>query len=252
MAKLADIVTYIDGYLQVAAFTDDSWNGLQVQGKPDVKTIVSAVDAGLETFQQAATKGADLILVHHGLFWKSANPSLVIWRRDRVKTLWQSDMSLYAAHLPLDRHPEVGNNALLLRLLGAEVIGDFGHHHEQPISWHGQLSQPKSLADIEHELQTKIGASCTTLPFGPKEVRTVAVCTGGGSYATFAEALELGVDLYITGDTSELFFLAKDAGCNVIFAGHHATETLGVKALADHLAEKFNVSASFLDLPTGL
>lgn len=252
MAELNDIVEFLDGYLAIADIADTSWNGLQVEGHPEVGRVLLAVDAGLETFERARAEGADMVIVHHGMFWRGADPSLKGPVRERAGLLLESGISLYACHLPLDRHPEVGNNALLLKMLGARIEGEFYMHEGRNVGWVGRAEPPLPLGRIVETLEAELGARCTVLPFGTDPVRTIAACSGGGGYQGFNEALSLGVDLYLTGDTAEVYHSAKDGRMNVIFAGHHATEIVGVRALAGPLAERFGVEAVFADLPTGL
>ena len=252
MPAVTDIIAHLDEFLDTTAVPDSSWNGLQVAGSPEVTKVVSAVDASRKTFEQAAAAQANLILAHHGLFWQHANPTVSGWQKDRIDLLLQNEISLYTSHLPLDRHPEVGNNALLLRLLDIEPTEEFYEEDGVTISWIGEAKTPHSFDQIVATLETELNAKCRTLPFGPKEIKRVAVATGGGSYRGFNEALAKNADLYITGDTAELYASAQDAHLNVIFAGHYATETLGVRALGDHLAQKFSISHEFIDIPTGL
>lgn len=253
MIRLHELVLYLDTYLDTPSFKDDSWNGLQVEGKSEVSRVLFAVDAGIMTFERAVLEGFDMVVVHHGMFWRASNPSFTSWNKKRLDMLINNGISLYASHLPLDRHPEVGNNAQLLKILGFEKESDFGWYGGQPISYTGRSDTPKNIWDIEQFLNDTIGSRCKVLPFGKEEIYTTAICSGGGaSYALFSEAVNLGVDLYITGDSTEMYQLAKDIGINVIFAGHHATETVGVKALSELVGEKFEVEATFIDIPTGL
>lgn len=252
MVPRDELTTYLNEFLKTTEYSDASYNGLQFEGANDVEHIAVAVTAGQELFDRAVKEGADYVITHHGHFWTHANPSLTHWRKQRIKTLFDHDLSLYASHLPLDAHPEVGNNAQLLKLLGADIKGDFYQDSSQTISYWGKISKGKHIDDIEQTLNDQLNTTCKTLPHGPAIVQTIAVCTGGGGYKGFSQALELSVDLFITGDTAEIYQDAKDSQTNVIFAGHHASETLGVKALGQHLAEKFQLKASFIDLPTGL
>lgn len=251
MASLAEITHYLDTYLAIYDVADACWNGLQVEGSLEVTTIALSVDAGQEIFRQAHSLGAQLLVTHHGHFWTTNNPSLIGWQRQRLAPLLDNHISLYTAHLPLDRHREVGNNVQLLQLLGAQPKEAFGEHDGVSISWVGEGS-PTSLEDIQTTLEDGLGATLIVLPFGPKKIKRIAVMSGGGSYADVTEAIAKNVDLYVTGDTSEAYHLAKDAGLNVIFAGHYATEILGIKALGAKIKEKFGVKAAFIDLPTGL
>ena len=252
MVSLRRIVTFLDTYLDIDEIKDDSWNGLQVEGKSEVRKAVFAVDAGIDTFKRAIQENAELVVVHHGLFWRSGNPTLVDWTKERVNLLLRNGISLYASHLPLDKHREVGNNAQLLKLLGAQIKDEFGEYHGVNIGWIGELKPLVSLTEIEQRLNTELKTQCTILRFGKEKIETIAVCSGGGGHGRFLEALQKKVDLYVTGDSTEIYHAAKDAGFNVIFAGHHATETLGVKALSEVVTQKFKVEPLFLDIPTGL
>lgn len=253
MPKLREIALYLDTFLENCGIKDDSWNGLQVEGKEEIDKVLFAVDAGVETFERAIELGADMIVVHHGLFWKSSNPSISKWNKNRVKLLLDNQISLYVSHLPLDKHGEVGNNIELLKILGFEKESDFGWYSGQTISFTGQTQEPKTIDQIKSILEQKIGSKCKILPFGPEKISRIAVCSGGGaSFPLFMEAVNMGVDLYLTGDSTEMYHVAKDIGINVIFAGHHATETLGVKALSRVIKEKFGIETIFVDMPTGL
>jgi len=252
MPGLNKIVRFLDDYLKTSDIEDSSWNGLQVEGREKVKKVAFAVDAGIETFEHTVKEKADMLVVHHGLFWNNRNPSLAGWTLGRARILLENGISLYCSHLPLDRHGEVGHNAQILKLLGAKIDGEFLHHRGKNIGWTGRLKNARSIAEIETKLAEGLGAKCTTLPFGPDRIKTIAVCSGGGSYGGFYEALDAGVDLYITGDAVEVYYTAKDSGMNVIFAGHHATETIGLKALARIVSGQFGVKTVFIDLPTGL
>ena len=252
MAKLDKIVEFLDRYLEIDAIKDSSWNGLQYQGKTEVKKVVFAVDAGIETFKKASALKADLIVVHHGHFWTNQNPSIKDWSKKRLDILYKNDISLYAAHLPLDRHKTVGNNAQILKLLGASIIDEFLFSSGKNVGWIGKLKKTLKSSEIEKILSDKLDATCKSLLFGKEKIKTIAVCSGGGGYTGFYEAMEKGVDLYITGDAIEVFYTAKDSEMNVIFAGHHATETIGLQALMKVVDTKFDTKSVFIDLPTGL
>lgn len=248
MIPLQQIQTYLDEYLAIADFVDDSWNGLQYAGSPQVNKIASAVDASASSFAAAARVGADFLLVHHGHFWRQANPSLVNWQKDRLTLLSQHNLSLYAAHLPLDQHAQVGNNAQILNLLKAKLTREFNPHANKNVGWIGQI-KPTALSSITGQLNRRLTTTCRVLPFGKKLVTSIAVCSGGPSYPGFFAALAAGVDLYISGDPVYVDPIADEAKMNVIFAGHYATETLGVKTLADHLSRQYSLTHVFLDLP---
>jgi len=245
--RLNKIVDYLDEAVGMNEISDYSWNGLQVEGKNDVKKVICAVDSGCLTFKEEA----DLIIVHHGLYWKSVNPSYRGINRKRIEMLNSNGTSLYAVHLPLDRHPEIGNNALLLKLVGAKRTDEFHLHEGRNVSWLGKMA-PTKLSTIAAKIDSGLKTESKVLDFGKELVETVAVCSGGPGIDVFGEAIEAGVDLYIAGEPCDIYHLAKDAGMNVIFAGHHATETLGVRALAEKLKKEFSLDVKFVDIPTGL
>jgi dinuclear metal center YbgI/SA1388 family protein len=252
MAELKKIVKFLDDYLKIKDFRDNSYNGLQVEGHPDVKKIVTAVDAGIDTFKRAIEDNADMIIVHHGHFWSNSNPNITSWKKERIDLLLRNGVSLYVAHLPLDAHKDVGNNAQLIKLLGGKVTEPIFEYKGQNIGWKGELKTGMSIKDIEIKLSAELGAKPKVLNFGRENIKTIAVCSGGGGYETLSEAMDLGVDLYLTGDSIEVFHLVKDAKMNAMFAGHHATEIVGVKALVEVVKKRFKIGGYFLDIPTGL
>lgn len=252
MPERNSITSYLDELLPTKGLEDPSWNGLQVEGKEDVQTIVLGVTAGKELFARAAEMKADYIVVHHGHFWRYGTPALTGWEKQRIDVLLQNEMSLYASHLPLDKHPHIGNNSQMLQLLGADITEDFIAHGDMTSSYIGVIKRGAHIEEIANKLESGLQTTCITLPFGPPIVRTVAVCSGGGGYKAFAEAVDKKVDVFITGDTAEIYNDAKDSGTSVIFAGHHATERLGVQALGKLLQKTFDVAVEFIDVPTGL
>jgi len=254
MVKLKELVEFLDDYLAIGDVNDKSWNGLQIEGKEEVKKILFSVDACTETFKRAADEKADMIIVHHGHFWSVMDPSLKGWTKERVKFLLDNNISLYACHLPLDRHKEIGHNAELIKLLGGEITDEFYEIDGKNISWIGKLKKHLSIKEVEDILKSKLDAKCKVLHFGEEFIKTVAVCSGGGGYPGFFEALSKKdkIDLYLTGDSIDVYQVTKDSKFNVIFAGHYATETLGIKALAKVAEEKFEVKTVFGNIPTGL
>lgn len=252
MVQRDAITSYLNEMLPLDDIEDVSFNGLQVEGRETVSTIITGVTAGKELFSRAAELEAQYIVVHHGHYWRYGTPSLTGWEKKRLDILLKNNMSLYASHLPLDKHPKIGNNIQLLHILNAQVSGDFSQHGNGTSSYTGMIMRGKHLEEIVSILNESLQTKCITLPFGPAIVRTVAVCSGGGGYKAFAEALDEKVDLFITGDTAEIYNDAKDSGTNVIFAGHHATERLGIKALGTLLQKTFEVKVEFIDVPTEL
>ncbi|HNX59433.1 MAG TPA: Nif3-like dinuclear metal center hexameric protein [Spirochaetota bacterium] len=248
--KRTELVHYLDSYLRTDAISDVALNGLQVEGSDEVTRIAAAVDASLSTFEKAAELGAQMLIAHHGLYFGSIVPVTGIHYK-RMKTLIEHGISLYASHLPLDMHPECGNNAELARIFGLTDITPFGEYHGVTIGFGGTLSVPSTphaLADI---LSRAAGAECAVKENRPQS-RKIAVVSGGGSFA-LDEAARCGYDTLVTGEPDHItFHPAREYGVNLIFGGHYSTETLGVKALCAHLAEKFGLEWNFIDMPTGM
>ncbi len=251
---LATIVSHLDAYLRTAEIKDYdvALNGLQVQNGGSVSRIVAAVDACQASIDAAAAhahRGPALLLVHHGLFW-DGNIPLTDRRYRRVKALIESDTALYSSHIPLDLHAEVGNNAVLARLLGLQVQGMFGLHRGTPIGVWGTTESSRDA--IEARLASELRSAVKVIPGGPSVVRRVGIITGAASSA-LAEARTAGLDTFITGEGPQhTYFDAMEWGLNVFYAGHYATETLGVQALAERLHQEFGLPWEFHWHPTGL
>ena len=256
-ACLQDLVGYLDGYLRVAELPDapNAHNGLQVENRGSIARIVAAVDASLATIEGAAGgPRKTLLIVHHGLFWDGAAP-VTDRRYRRLRALLEADLALYSAHIPLDLHPEVGNNAVLARRLGIQEQSRFGAYRDVPIGIAGELldSLPRErfLERVEAELGLSAGAA-RLVPGGPASVRRVGVITGAAG-DMIAAAGEAGVDTFVTGEgPAHSYFDAMELGLNVIYAGHYATETVGVRALGEHVAGRFHLPWEFHDHPTGM
>jgi dinuclear metal center YbgI/SA1388 family protein len=245
------LVSYLDDYLGVRASQDYSDNGLQVEGADEVARLAFAVDTCQETIEGATASGAQMLIVHHGLFW--GRPLRIVGpHRRRVKALLDGRCSLYAAHLPLDRHPEVGNNAQLARLLGLAVTDGLGVAFGQPVGVVATAPAGLTRDRLAAELAAILGSAPLLTPGGPAEVRRVGIISGGAA-KEIAEAAAAGCDTYIPGEASHSSYHdAAEYGVNVIYAGHYATETVGLKALAMHLSELLGLPGIFIDLPTGL
>lgn len=252
--KLESLLQYLDAYLDLEAHPDypQALNGLQVDGPGDVDRVVAAVDASEATIRAAAETGADLLLVHHGLFWDGLRP--VTGRRyRRLRPLLEHGIALYAAHLPLDSHAEVGNCAVLGRALGLELRGRFAPYQGREIGWWGTLATSVDAAALRERVSAAVGGGPVHLiAGGPERVERVGVVTGGGG-SFIHDAASLGLHALVTGEGSHHHhFDAMEEGVHVLLAGHYATETFGVRALAAHLGERFGLEWEFLDLPTGL
>ncbi|HEU4464229.1 MAG TPA: Nif3-like dinuclear metal center hexameric protein [Gemmatimonadota bacterium] len=244
------LVAYLDTYLDVAGWADKSLNGLQVEGTDEVRRIALATDAALATISLAAEARCQMLVVHHGLFWGRVEP-VTGPLRARLAALIEAGLSLYASHLPLDAHPDVGNNAVLAGLLGLEDREPFGRWGDRAIGVLGRLPEPVDRTELAGRIEALLGAPADVLAFGVERVRSVAVVSGAAA-ELIPEAKASGADVFVTGETSHTaFHQARERGMNVVFAGHYATETLGVRALGDHLAERFGLGTVFLDAPTG-
>jgi dinuclear metal center YbgI/SA1388 family protein len=250
--RLDALVRFLDDYLRIAeeiADAPEALNGLQVANRGDVTRLAAAVDLCEATVRLAAEQHADCLLVHHGLFWGGLRP-VVGPGYARLAGLIQGNIALYAAHLPLDRHPEVGNNSVLARLLGVTLRGEFGSYHGAPLGVWGERSGTR--AELSGALTKVLGAVPRLLPFGPQRVQRVGIVTGAGG-SMIPQAAAAGLDTFITGEGQHwTFFDAEELRVNVFYAGHYATETVGIKALAEHASQKFDLPWVFLDHPTGL
>ncbi len=249
--RLGDVTRYLDDYLRVREVADapDALNGLQVANGGEITRVAAAVDVCEATVRLAAEAQADLLLVHHGLFWGGPRPLTGPAYR-RVAGLLQCDIAVYSAHLPLDRHPEVGNNAVLARQLGVSVRGEFGEEYGVTIGVWGELDVERM--DLRERLNELLGSAPRLMAFGPARTRRVGIVTGGAG-SLIGQAAAAGLDTYITGEGAHhTYFDAEELGLNVFYAGHYATETVGVKALAEHLHQRFGLPWVFLDHPTGL
>lgn len=249
--RLDAIVQYLDDYLRVRDTRDapDALNGLQVSNGGEVTKLAAAVDLCRATVQLAADHGANLLLVHHGLFWGGPRP-LRGPMYARVAGLLEHDIAVYSSHLPLDRHPDVGNNAILARRLGITVRGTFGESDGQAIGVWGDLVLARD--EFAARLAGVLGAPARAFPFGPGAVRRVGIVTGAGG-SLIPQAAAVGLDTYVTGEGAHwTYFDAEELGLNVYYGGHYLTETFGVRALAEHLGERFSLPWTFLDHPTGL
>jgi dinuclear metal center YbgI/SA1388 family protein len=250
-ASLAAIVQHCDRILRTSEIGDYDGiaNGLQVENRGGVSRIAATVDASLATIRIAIAAKADLLVVHHGLFWSPSHP----WtgkKYEMMRLLIENDLAVYSSHLPLDAHPKLGNNAQLCAALGLRQLRPFFESHEGTIGF--QTRQKISRADLAGRLQRALGAKPLLIPGGKEICERIGVVTGGAGDGVKQAAAE-GVDTFITGEGPHwTYALAEELGVNVFYGGHYATETFGVKALAAELSRKFKVPWTFLDHPTGL
>ena len=253
---LRELVEYLDGYLRIREVPDEptAVNGLQVENSGTVNRIVAAVDASLATIA-GVTDGPDaagtLLLVHHGLFWDGNQP--VTGRRyRRLRALLSHDVAVYSAHIPLDIHPEVGNNVVLARQLGLGQLTPFDLYKGAALGVWGDAPLGLSRDSLVEQLDQLLGSRSRLIPGGPAMAGKIGVITGGAG-GRIGAAQQAGLDTFITGEGAHhTYFDAMELGVNVIYAGHYATEQVGVKALAEHLAARFGLAWEFHDHPTGL
>jgi dinuclear metal center YbgI/SA1388 family protein len=246
---LAALVAYLDEFLEARKGSDFGPNGLQVEGRARVHKLVTAVSAGGQLFARARAGGADAVLVHHGLFWEGLPRTLTGFRYRQVAELIQGGMSLIAYHLPLDRNPEVGNNALAARAFGLVDVEPFGEHGGLPIGCKGRFPEPCPAARLLELCRKVFDQDPLAFLFGPEPVATVGLISGGGQSEVY-DAIAQGLDAYVTGESSEwVMNVARDAGIHYLAAGHYATERLGVRALGEHLARRFGLDVEFIDIP---
>lgn len=243
--KRDELLNYLEGLLEPGKFRDYCPNGLQVEGRAEIRRLVAGVTASQALIDAAIACDADAILVHHGYFWKGEDGRVTGIRRRRLGALLAHDLNLFAYHLPLDAHPELGNNAQLAQRLGWQPEGRFG---EQDIAWHGRLAAPLDLAGLAARLAGELGREPLAVGDPARPVRRIAWCSGGAQ-GYFEQAIALGVDAYVSGEISEqTVHLARESGVAYLAAGHHATERYGAAALAAHLAAHCGLDCRFIDI----
>ncbi len=251
MANLDALDSYLRETLNLRQIPDypNALNGLQLENQGSVTKIAAAVDAHLPVVEKAIAEEADLLLVHHGLFWSGAKPICGALYQ-KFKMAIDHNLAIYSIHIPLDEHPELGNNALLGKAIGLKNPEPF-------MPWKGRtlglrFKTNQSRDSLVTKLENAIGGPVNVCPGGPKQCRNVGIITGGGG-GEVATAANLGVDTFITGEGQHwTFTLAEELGINLLYGGHYATETFGVRALAEHLAKQFDLEWTFVDHPTGL
>jgi len=240
------LVRWLDDYLGAHDGKDYGPNGLQVQGKSEIRKIATGVSACLELFQKARELGADAVLVHHGIFWDGLFPTLTGMQYHRVAELIKHDINLLAYHLPLDRHPEVGNNAVACRALGLEDLQPFGEAFGLPVGWKGRFPTPIPAQELIARCRTFYDREPLAFPYGPDPVETLGVISGGAQ-KEFWSAINDGLDAYITGEVSEwVMNVARETRTHYLACGHYATEVCGVRELGERVARECGVGTELL------
>ncbi|MDZ7859421.1 MAG: Nif3-like dinuclear metal center hexameric protein [Candidatus Krumholzibacteriota bacterium] len=249
---LATLKNFLDDELAIDDFTDDaSLNGLQVEGSGKVSKITLAVDACDLSIKKAAGNRSNMLIVHHGLFWGGREPITGILKR-RIARLLKNGISLYAAHLPLDFHREIGNNAQIASMLKMKDISSFGNYMGKEIGVCGKLPRPVSTRGLSRKINRLLKTQVKSNPFGPSKIEKLAIVSGSGA-SLASEAAKTGCDALLTGESSHaVYHPSREEGITLLYAGHYATETPGVKALGKLLEKEFNLKTTFVDIPTGL
>jgi dinuclear metal center YbgI/SA1388 family protein len=246
---------FFRSHLDIEGFKaiDSSLNGLQVDNDgSEFGKIAFAVDACLEVFKRAKDSGAGMLFVHHGLFWGGLSISLEGRHRERIKFLLDNNLALYAVHLPLDQHPRLGNNAVLAELLGVQKKEPFGLYHGKTIGYKGKLAKALTIEEAVKKISFMDRPPVGVFPFGKEKSETCAVICGGAGKEAF-QALEEGIDLYVTGESSHtVYHHALEGRLNIIAGGHYSTEVWGLKRLMEECANQLGLSVEFIDVPTGL
>ncbi len=249
MTALKELVSYCDELLAVSEYRDYCPNGLQVEGRGEVRHIVAGVTACQALLDEALARKADAVLVHHGWFWKGEEPCITGIKRRRLKSLLDNDISLIAYHLPLDGHAELGNNAQLALRFGWSVDGRFGHGPFGGLSMWSRLEKPMSAAELSAHIGAELGREPLLIDGGPHPIRRLGWCSGAAQDG-IEEAAALGLDAFISGEVSErTVHLARELGIHYLAIGHHASESDGVRVLAKKLAQQFDIEAEFVDIP---
>jgi dinuclear metal center YbgI/SA1388 family protein len=249
MAPRDDIIAYLDELLEIDAFSDYGPNGLQVPGAEDVSLVATGVSAHRELFEQAAQAGAQLVICHHGLFWDSQPRAIAPAMKARLATVFDADISVAAYHLPLDAHPEVGNNALVCEALGLERSEPFAEHKGRAIGLVGRSGEGIAFEELRARCAGAFGREPFVWADGPEVVHSVGIVSGGAA-GDFGEAIARGLDAFLTGEPAEpVMAEARENGVHFIAAGHYATETFGVRRLGQLVAERFAVEHRFIAVP---
>ena len=257
MSSLPKIVAYLDKYLRIREIGDweNALNGLQIENSGRARKIGAAVDASTRALNEAAKRGIDLLLVHHGLFWSGRRRITGPFRR-QLELAFENDIALYSAHLPLDLHPQVGNNMQLAKSLGLKSTTRFFEEKGQLIGLKASASVSRN--ELIRRLKRSLGSKVTAFPFGPKETKKIGIITGAAGDEIYRVAEESEpdghhIDTFITGEAPHWAAIAaEELKINLLLGGHYSTETFGVKALAEHLSRHFKLPWQFIDLPTGL
>jgi dinuclear metal center YbgI/SA1388 family protein len=249
MARLTELISYLDELLEIGDFQDYGPNGLQVPGTEEISVVVTGVSSHRDLFEQASRLGAQLVVAHHGLFWDFHPRSITPAMKERLRVLFDNDISLAGYHLPLDAHPEVGNNALICAALGLERGEPFGEHRGRPVGFVARSAEGVPFDELRRRCVQAFGQEPFTWDSGPETVHSVGIVSGAAA-SSFGEAIAHGLDAFLTGEPAEHVMAdAQESGTHFIAAGHYATETFGVRRLGELLAGRFGVEHHFVEVP---
>lgn len=249
MIALRELIAHLDALLDASRGRDFGPNGLQVEGCGEVRRIATGVSACLELFERAAEHGADTVLVHHGILWDGPPQPIVGHRQARLAALFRHRLNLVAYHLPLDRHPTLGNNALAARAFGLEDLVPFAEYEGLPVGYRGRFPRPVAAAELVSRCAAIFGQPPLAFLAGPDPLRTLGIVSGGAQRELY-QAIGSGLDAYLTGEVSEwVMNVARESGIHYLAAGHYATERLGIRALGEHLGQRFGLEVEFIDVP---
>jgi dinuclear metal center YbgI/SA1388 family protein len=249
MTHLTEVISYLDELLEAPDFPDYGPNGLQVPGPEEVTIVATGVSAHRQMFEGAAEAGAQLVIAHHGLFWDFHPRALSPTMKERLRVLFENDIALASYHLPLDAHPEVGNNALICAALGLERAEPFGRHRGRSIGFVGRSAEGIGFDELRRRCAEAFGQEPFTWDSGPELVRSVGIVSGAAA-SSFGEAIALGLDAFLTGEPAEHVMAdAREGGTHFIAAGHYATETFGVRRLGELLESEFGLEHHFVEVP---
>lgn len=252
--NLKELTSYMDTLLDVYRIPDASKNGLQIGDtitNPEITKVAFAVDSTNEVIQKATDEKADLLVVHHGIFWKDAIQSLKEFHYKKISPFFEHNLALYAVHLPLDKHESLGNNYTLAHKMGLTQVSPFGFDRDIPIGCHGTLENEATLDEMQTQVASLTGASTSILSFGTDTIKTIGIISGKANTALLEQVYYKKIDLFITGERSfSLYNTAKDLGLNVLFLGHYHSETFGIKALQKKIQDETRIETVFIDTPT--
>ncbi len=250
MIKRKKLINFCNDYLNISHFSDDLPTGLQIEGTENIFKIALGVSASFELFQKAKEINAQMIIVHHGMFWKNEFPEIKNYKKNRIKFLLDNDISLAAYHLPLDAHPVIGNNIQIIKKLGLKKIKPFGIYKGVSYSFSGQYEKPLNFKTLLNKTEKIFKPErYIVFPYGKKDIKTIGIASGDASFSIH-EAIDKKLDVFITGSSSEsIQAITKEEKINFIAVGHYNSEKFGVQALGRLITKKFNIPTEFIDIP---